>query len=287
MSALFEKKIIKENASFSIGIFQDNLEKCTWHYHDYYEISFITEGFGKRIVADSIEEFQPGDLVFIGRNLPHVWIPNKESISFSSRSLEMVFLQIPFETLSTEFLELPELKYVANALKLSERGIRIKGDTLNQVSNIMLQLPYLDNFERFLQFFRLMDMIGKSNDLVQLASVNYKNIHFETKNKRILTIHEYLMKNYRESIDLIQIASLVSMAEGSLCRYFKSIVGITIFEYLNKIKVDFACKLLMDKSLTILDVAIDSGFNNISHFNKQFKKVTGVSPNNYRLRFKN
>jgi len=178
-----------------------------------------------------------------------------------------------------------QLKHVANALKQSERGIRIVGDTLNQVSNIMLQLPYLDNFERFLQFFRLMDIIGQNKDLVTLASVNYKNLHFDTKNKRILTIHEYLMKNHRESIDLKQIASLVNMAVSSLCRFFKSIVGITIFEYLNKIKVDFACKLLMDMNISILDVAIDSGFNNISHFNKQFKKVTGVTPLVYRTHF--
>lgn len=287
MSALFEKIVIKNNTSFSIGIFQDNLDKCSWHYHDYYEISFITEGFGKRIVADSIEEFQPGDLVFLGRNLPHVWIADKETLTPNNRSLEMVFLQIPPELLSLDFFALPELKNIANALKLSERGVRIVGDTLNQVSSIMLQLPYLDNFERFLQFFRLMDIIGQSKNLVPLASVNYKNTHFETKNKRILTIHEYLMKNYRESIDLKQIASMVNMAEGSLCRFFKSIAGITIFEYLNKIKVDLACKLLMDKSLTIFDVAIDSGFNNLSHFNKQFKKVTGVTPNNYRVRFKN
>ncbi len=285
MSALFEKIVIKENASFSIGIFQDNLEKSTWHYHDYYEISFITEGFGKRIVADSIEEFQPGDLVIIGPNLPHVWIADKETLTPTNRSLEMVFLQLPPETLTPDLLALPELKHVNNALKQSERGIRITGDTLNHVSNIMLQLPYLDNFERFLQFFRLMDLIGQSNDLVPLASVNYKNLHFDTKNKRILTIHEYLMKNYRESIDLEQIASLVNMAEGSVCRFFKSIVGITIFEYLNKIKVDFACKLLMDKTLTVLDVALDSGFNNLSFFNKQFKKVTGVTPLEYRTRY--
>lgn len=285
MSALFEKINIKNNASFSIGIFQDNLEKCTWHYHDYYEISFITEGFGKRIVADSIEDFQPGDLVFIGRNIPHVWIANKELLSPSNRSLEMVFLQVPIDMFKPELLSIPELKHVANALKQSERGIRITGDTLNQVSNIMLQLPYLDSFERFLQFFRLMDIIGQSNDLIPLANVNYKNMHFETKNKRILTINEYLMTNYRENIDLKQIASLVNMAEGSLCRFFKSIVGITIFEYLNRIKVDLASKLLMDKSLTILDVALNSGFNNLSHFNKQFKKINGIAPLMYRTRY--
>ena len=70
--------VIAFNESFFIGVFQDNLEKSTWHYHNNYEISFITEGTGKRIVADSIEEFQPGDLVFLGRNLPHVWIADSE-----------------------------------------------------------------------------------------------------------------------------------------------------------------------------------------------------------------
>ena len=286
MSALFEKIVLQENASFSIGIFQDNLDKSSWHYHDNYEISFITEGTGKRIVADSIEEFQPGDLVFIGRNLPHAWIVDKEQFTPNMRRLEMVFLQFPPEALSSELLSLPEFKNVANALNQSERGIRITGQTLNDVSEIMLQLPYLSNFERFLYFFKLMDCIGQSTNLIPLATKEYIKKRFNSKNKRIQTIHDYLMKNYRESIDLIQIANLISMAEGSLCRFFKMHVGVTIFEYLNQIKIEFACKLLMDKDLSILDVAIDSGFNNLSHFNKQFKLISGVTPKEYRSRFK-
>jgi AraC-like DNA-binding protein len=82
------------------------------------------------------------------------------------------------------------------------------------------------------------------------------------------------------------LAALVNMAEGSLCRFFKMNTGITVFEYLNKIKTEFACKLLMDPDLSILEICLDSGFNNISHFNKQFKKNTGVPPSEYRKRFK-
>lgn len=129
-----------------------------------------------------------------------------------------------------------------------------------------------------------MDSIGQSTNLVSLASKEYINKRFNSKNKRIQTIHEYLMKNYRESIDLKQIASLVSMAEGSLCRFFKMHTGITIFKYLNQIKIEFACNLLMDNNLSVLDVAIDSGFNNLSYFNKQFKPITGVTPKEYRVR---
>jgi len=286
MPAKLEKPALRDNESFFIGIFQDNLEKSTWHYHNNYEISFITEGSGKRIVADSIEEFQPGDLAFIGLNLPHVWIADKEKKIPSNRTLEMVFLQFSPNVLSPQLLSLPEFSNVKKALDFSERGIQIVGQTLNDVSEIMLQLPYLNSFDRMLQFFMLMDIIGKSDNNIQLASKKYLKTRFKTGNKRIAAIHEFLMNNYREEVDLKGLAMLVNMAEGSLCRFFKMNMGITIFEYLNQIKTEFACKLLMDKDLSILEVCLDSGFNNISHFNKQFKKLTGVPPSEYRKRFK-
>jgi uncharacterized cupin superfamily protein len=152
LAALFEKIVVGEDESFFIGIFQDNLGKISWHYHNNYEISFITEGSGKRIVGDSIEEFQPGDLVFIGRNLPHVWIADKEERTTTKRTLEMVFLQFTAEVLNSQILNLPEFKNVSKALMLSERGIQVVGQTLNEVSELMLQMPYLKGFERILHF---------------------------------------------------------------------------------------------------------------------------------------
>jgi AraC-like DNA-binding protein len=285
MSALFEKILLKEDESFFIGIFQDNLEKSTWHYHNNFEISFITEGSGKRIVADSIEEFQPGDLVFLGRNLPHVWIADKETRTPSNRTLEMVFLQFTSNILSQQLLVLPEFGNVKRAMEFSEKGIQIVDQTLNEVSEIMLQLPYLKSFERMLHFFRMMDIIGKSDSNISLASDDYIKKRFKTGDKRIATIHEYLMKNYREEVNLKKIAELVNMAEGSLCRFFRENMGMTLFEYLNRLKTDFACKLLMDPALSILEVCLDSGFNNLSHFNKQFRSTTGMSPREYRKQF--
>jgi len=285
MSALLEQMILNEDESFFIGIFQDNLEKSTWHYHRNFEISFITEGSGKRIVADSIEEFQPGDLVFIGPNLPHVWLVEKEPLSPTRRNLEMVFLQFTSDMPGSHLLTLPEFKYVSKALTFSERGIQIVGQTLNEVSELLLQMPYLKGFERMLHLFRILDIIGRSDSNIQLASTDYMKSRFRTVNKRITAIHEYLMNNYREEVDLKKLAILVNMAEGSLCRYFKANMGMTVFEYLNQIKTEFACKLLMNNDMSIIDICFDSGFNNLSHFNKQFKKYTGVPPSEYRKRF--
>ena len=285
MSALFENIVLKEDESFFIGIFQDNLEKSDWHYHNNFEISFITEGTGKRIVADSIEDFQPGDLAFIGPKLPHVWIADKDHTYLSDRTLEMVFLQFTSNVLNPSLLALPEFKNVKRALNLSERGIQIVGQTLNEVSELMLQLPYLKDFERMIMLFKIMDIIGKSNSNIQLASEDYINKRFKTGNKRIALIHEYLMINYREEVNLKKLAALVNMAEGSLCRFFKGQLGMTVFEYLNNIKIQFACNLLLDNDLSITKICYDSGFNNLSHFNKQFKKATGIPPSEYRKQF--
>ncbi len=282
MPAKFEQVVLKEEESFSIGIFQDNLEKSTWHYHNDFEISFITEGTGKRIVADSIEEFQPGDLVFIGRNLPHVWIADKEQRGLSNRTLEMVYLQFSSNIFFPQLLALPEFKQIKHALEMSDRGIHIVGQTLNEVSELMLQLPYLNSFDRMTYFFRMMHIIGQSDSNIHLASEEYLKKRFRTGNKRISILHDYLMNHYREDIDLTRLASLVNMAEGSLCRFFKMNVGLSIFEYLNQIKVEFACNLLMNKEMNMADVSFDSGFNNLSHFNKQFRKYTGVTPTEYR-----
>jgi AraC-like DNA-binding protein len=154
------------------------------------------------------------------------------------------------------------------------------------VSEIMLQLPYLKSFDRMLHFLRLMDIIGKSDSNIKLASKDYIKMRFTAGNRRISAIHEYLMSNYLEAMDLKRLAALVNMAEGSLCRFFRMNTGMTVFEYLNKIKIEFACKLLMDPDLNILEVCYDSGFNNLSHFNKQFKKITGLPPSEYRNQFK-
>lgn len=200
MAAVSEKIVPGDDESFFIGIFQDNLDKITWHYHNNYEISFITEGSGKRIVGDCIEEFQPGDLVFIGRDLPHVWIPDKESGTFSNRTLEMVFLQFTSDVLSSSILGLPEFKHVSRAMLLSERGIQVVGQTLNEVSVLMLQMPYLKGLERMLHFFKIMDIIGRSDSNIPLASSDYLKTRFITGSKRIATIHEYLMNNYSYNI---------------------------------------------------------------------------------------
>ncbi|MDR2470429.1 MAG: AraC family transcriptional regulator [Tannerella sp.] len=284
MIAILEKTWLRTDESFLTGISHDSLEKSSWHYHNHYEISFITEGVGKRIVADSIEDFQPGDLVFIGKNLPHVWIADKEQPA-PVRALESVFLQFTSDILWPQLIALPEFRNVARALSLSERGLQIYGETLNEISKWMLLMPCLEGFERIIHLYMILNTVGKSAQWKPLASREYMKARFMPGNRRIARIHEFLMNNYKDEIDLKQLAELINMTESALCRFFKQNTGMTLFEYLNRIKTDFACKLLMNNDLSVLEICLDSGYNNLSHFNKQFRKNTGLSPSEYRRKF--
>jgi AraC-like DNA-binding protein len=283
MKELLEEIKLNPDESFFIGIFQDHIDKSHWHYHQEFELSFITEGSGKRIVGDSTEEFHTGDLIFIGPRIPHVWFPEeRHKRQHSGRTLESVYLLFNHDILPDSLTSLPEFNNIRKAIQLSERGVRITGDTLNEVSSIMLQLPYMSNVKRLMLFYEIMDLIGQSDSFSYLASADYVKSKFETANSRVNNIHEFLMKNYQNDIDLKEVAEVAHMAPASVCRFFKTSTGMTIFEYLNKIKIEYSCQLLLNTDLNILDISYDCGFNNLSHFNKQFKKIIAATPTQFR-----
>lgn len=283
MKELLEQIKLNREESFYIGVFQDHIDQSAWHYHQEYELSFITEGSGKRIVGDSVEAFYPGDLIFIGPGIPHVWLSESPlPVPHSGRTLESVYLLFNQTILPEGLMILPEFAAVNRAIRYSERGIRITGNTLNQVSRLMLQLPYLNNLKRLMLFYEIMDMIGKSDSFTYLASADYAGTRFKTTNHRVKSIHEFLMKRYREEITLKQVADVVHMAPASASRFFKGATGLSIFEYLNKIKIDYARQLLLNTDMSVVHISYDCGFNNLSHFNKQFKKFTGWTPSRFR-----
>lgn len=220
MKELLEQIKLNPDESFFIGIFQDHIDQSRWHYHQEYELSFITEGSGKRIVGDSVEEFHPGDLIFIGPRIPHVWFSETSARNqHSGRTLESVYMLFNNDILPNDMTALPEFENIRKAITLSERGARITGDTLNEVSRIMLQLPYMSRIKRLMFFYEIMDLIGRSTSFAYLASEQYMKTKFETNNSRINKIHEFLMKNYRDTVDLEGVAEVVHMAPASVCRF--------------------------------------------------------------------
>jgi AraC-like DNA-binding protein len=267
------------------GVFQQSFDKREWHYHDSYELIMISEGTGQRIVGDQMSGFEPGDLLFMGRNLPHLWISDPVHIDpGSDRCVETIFVQFEDSLFNDQMIHLPEFAHVRAAIEKSSRGCSILGKTRDVISGLMMQVPYLDGFGQIINLLTILNEIGQSSAIHFLASEQYSNPVQITASKRVQTIRNHCIKNHQQPVNLNELANMVSMQPASLCRMFKQETGLTITEYQNRVRIDLASKMLMNGALKIEEIAYECGYNTISFFNRQFKKIHGISPNIYRKR---
>ena len=128
-----------------------------------------------------------------------------------------------------------------------------------------------------------------SRTLPDYELLNVSGLTFEVSaqdHERMQLIYKYVETNFQEEINLDQAAQLISMTVPAFCRYFKKLSNKTFIQFTNEFRIAHACRLLTDEDQSIAEVSFDSGFNNLSHFNKQFKKITGLSPRDYRRNLK-
>lgn len=269
--------------SIRSGVYQEAFLKKDWHYHADYELLFITEGTGQRIVGDGMEEFEPGDLVLIGGYLPHVWISDLIYLDPGSlKCCEAVYLNFNPSILEGNLLELPEASHVRQALEDAGRGIKITGKARDVISELMLMVPVLDGFNQLINLLKILEHIGQSEEYTFLTSENYKKSKFFHQSRRVKQIHNYFMNNYQKQITLDEIAELINMSPSASSRFFKQQTGDSLMEYLNRIRFDYAKRMLKSKNLRIVEVAYECGFNSLSFFSRQFRKLEGCSPREYR-----
>lgn len=277
------KKIIHEvEHSFS---YSSNMQfTMPLHCHNEYELIFITKGHGLEFIGDSVKEYAAGDLVLIGANVPHLHLcASVTDKSIKEKSLCEI-LQFPYSIFPERIEDIQEYSSIYNVLGNSLHGIRFSSKSLvEKVLKIMRTINKQHGINRIISLFNILDLLGKSKDVSLVSSLKYAYpTNRQTIDEPISKIHNYINSNFRKDITLNEIAGYVQMNPASICRYFKNKTNKTMFEYLNEIRIEHACKLLAHSNLTISQIAYDVGFNNLSHFNKQFKAVTKQTPTMYR-----
>jgi len=271
------------NSSIKAGVFQHSYTQREWIYRNEYELLFISEGTGQRIVGDRIDSFKPGDLIFLGRMLPNIWVSDPIKVDpRSDRCVESIFIRFSHELLMGQLFSKPEFGSIRNAIHRSEQGCEIIGDARNKISELMMKVPYIGGFEQIVNLLNILNIIGSSNEINFLVSPQYPQTRQFRYSKRVQILQEYLMRNYQKPLQLEVLAQLLHMQSASLCRFFKRETNMTISEYLNRLRIDLASKMLMNEQLMVEEIAYDCGFNTISFFNRQFKKYTFYSPSEYR-----
>lgn len=245
-----------------------------WHYHPEYELTYIIKGSGYRIVGNSYDYFEAGDLVLLGSNLPHTWSSKLEDDALS----EAVVIQFSKEFI-LPFLGLNESITIKNMLENSARGMHFK---VNQalVSKI-IDLTESKGVDRILKLISILDGLSKE-DALFIAPNTFHNVVSKKSEMRINKVCLFIQNNFSEKISLKQIADLIFLTESNFCKFFKKATGKTYSDYLNEIRINEACRLLVQSEKTISQISYECGFETLSYFNRVFLNKKFITPSMYR-----
>ena len=184
--------------------------------------------------------------------------------------------------LGNDFFEKPEMFDIKSFLKNSERGLDLTGKLGVEMVRDLNELLGLTGFEGISKLLNILHKLSVTNDYQYISSSNYTNTHKISETERMRIVHEYVLKHFKENINLSTVASLSNMTEAAFCRYFKSRTNKTFSDFVKEIRIGNACKILQDENKSISQTCYESGYNTVSNFNNQFKSLKGVSPLQYQ-----
>ncbi|WP_264551980.1 AraC family transcriptional regulator [Flavobacterium sp. N2038] len=271
------------NTSLSVFSREESFFQSPFHSHPEFELVYILESHGKRIIGNSVESFEPGDMVFLGDDIPHVWL-NDEIFYKGINSLKAKAIVIYFskDLFGNSFYELPEAQEVKKFFSQAMKGVSISGETNTLIAKKMGKLLHKKGFEVVMGLLEIIFLLSKSKDLRYINDNSYVSVNEDNKSDRLAEVFKYVKSNYKEEISLDEIAKIANLTPTSFCRMFKAKTKKPFVEYLNEIRVSNACKYLIETDLGISEIAYECGYKTASNFNKLFKKLIGTTPKEYR-----
>jgi AraC-like DNA-binding protein len=283
MKPLLEKSIENLNQSYLVKTLKEPFFDPNWHFHPHYQLFTVIKGTGTRFIGDDIRHFNVGDTVFLAPNMPHLWRSDREYFEKDSQLMtEGIVVYFKEDFLGSEFFEKSEMYDIKTLLKKSERGLDLTGQLKEELVNDLKNLPVDSGFQGIIKILSILDKLSKSTDYQYIASTTYSNTHKISETERMRRVHEYVLKHFKENINLSTVASLSNMTDAAFCRYFKSRTNKTFSDFVKEIRIGNACKMLQDENKSISQTCYESGYNTVSNFNNQFKSLKGVCPKQYQ-----
>lgn len=284
MKPILMRHVETTNESFKVWINFNPYMHNPWHYHPESELTFIEEGRGVLFVGDSVTNYCKNDLFLIGSNLPHEYRSStKETPDYFSKSIALHFKN---DFPGQDFYKIPEAKIIFQILQQSKTGIKFNDTTTQKImKEKMTEIFQTRGIERINILFSILEMIASSSEQEYLSSQSFVDSINEGQDQKMNTIYKYVIKNFKEQISIDDLASEVNMTKTSFCRFFKKRAKKSFVQYLNELRIGYACKLLYTESYNISETAYESGFENISNFNKQFLKIKKSTPSQVLAQF--
>jgi AraC-like DNA-binding protein/quercetin dioxygenase-like cupin family protein len=286
MKQALQKSRIPENKAFvAKELIAPHFDKA-WHFHQEYQLFLVLEGRGTRFIGDQMKPFREFDMVFTGPNLPHLWRNDAEYFEKESLlSTHGIVIYFGEDFLGNSYAQKEEFLAIKNLFEKSYRGLEITGETNQKLRPMLRDLPHKRGLESLLLLLQILGILAESQECTPITHEHYTNNNKESEKDRMRNVYEFVMENFQEKIQLSEVAALANMTESAFSRYFKSRMNKTFSEFLMDVRLAQACKLLHEMDRNISDIAMECGFQTLSHFNRQFKEKMGLTPIQYKKDF--
>jgi len=253
------------------------------HQHPEVQLTLVLNSEGKVIVGDFIGTFKPGDIFLIGANLPHVFRNDSRyyeaPLDGQAHSLTVFF---EWQAFGEKFLSLPELTNLHEFIKLSERGLLLQEPVKSRVGQLIRQMFKKNSMDRLIVLLKILNILSENKTMEPLASAGVYSEFDELDGKKLADIYRFTMNEFHRKITLDEVASLAHMTTNSFCRYFKKRTRKSYIDFLTEIRIGHARKLLQRDDLSISQISLEVGFNNLSNFNRKFREVCSITPTEFR-----
>lgn len=250
------------------------------HKHEEIELNFVENCSGaRRIVGDSIEVLGQYDLALVGSNLEHTWEQN----ICDSLKVREITIQFDPNLFGDTLLSKSQMRSIQQLLDNAKNGVAFGMSAIMKIYSRLEEITETQpGFYRVIKLLEILYELSMDNDFHKLASSSFANVSVSTESRRVRKVEEYIDLNYKQEVRLQTLSDLAGMTASAFSRFFKLRTGKTVQEYIIDVRIGHAARQLVDTSKSIAEICIDCGFNNISNFNRIFKKKKGCSPSLFR-----
>jgi len=253
---------------------------CRWHAHEEYELHLVLKTSGKVFVGDYVGQFSPGSLFLTGPNLPHNWVTEESSSDVVT--LRDMLINFNHNTLKKAFEAFPELAELDRLLESSRSGIEFKNYDPELAKKNLELIRDSQGMQKLMHFLNFLMELNEWPEKVTLSLTKLNPNLSSSSQHRINEVVNYVIDNYKNNISLVEAAKIVNMSESAFSRYFMKTTGNRFSEFVSRIRLGRACVMLYETDKNISTIAFASGYNNLANFNRQFVKLKGMTPREYR-----
>jgi len=251
---------------------------CSWHFHPELQLCHVANGEGQRLIGDQLCAIEPGEVVLLGSNLPHVWRYD-EGVNCHVQATVL-----HFETgfLGSDWLERPELRNVRLLLTRASQGLLATGKLRESIATGIENIASLSGLPRVIGLLELLHTMAESRDLKKICSTGFQPAAAQLEVERLRCACDFINENAHKELSRDSVAKTIHMSGSGFSRFFKAHTGMTFQDFVADLRISRACKLLGSSELSITDIALECGFRELTTFNRAFKKFRDTTPTRYR-----